>query len=101
VGGRSGEFVEYVSRGYGVGVGLSRWGRGPVWGGDDDDDEGGEGEGWLKVGEGDVELYRQAVEERSEEPLKVEKSDYTKKRYLAYGQWVLTGRLKRQGGVRL
>ncbi|KAI5805204.1 SacI homology domain-containing protein [Geopyxis carbonaria] len=44
----------------------------------------------------DVALYR-AVVDVPENPLRVEPEDAVKKRYLAYGQWVLTGRLKRQG----
>lgn len=50
----------------------------------------------LTAKEQDIALYTSNVNV-GENPLVVEKEDGEKKRYLAYAQWVVTGRLKRQG----
>lgn len=52
--------------------------------------------GRLEVGEEDRQVYEDNVDV-PENPLKVDVEDGEKKRYLAYGSWVKTGRLKRQG----
>jgi len=49
------------------------------------------------VSDEDSAIYREAVE-IPENPLDVATEDRGKKRYMAYAQWVATGRLKRQGG---
>lgn len=50
----------------------------------------------LGISEEDRQIYEDNVDV-PENPLKVDVEDGEKKRYLAYGNWVRTGRLKRQG----
>lgn len=49
----------------------------------------------LKAKDEDICLYEQFVE-IPENPLSVDETDGSKKRYRAYQQWIMTGKLKQQ-----